>query len=290
MAGKPRTPETETVRPPRDAAASASRESLSPEIEAPAEERESPPAGCRSASKRRAVLLLVLAIACLAAVYLTPLRQLFQGERIEALRSEVQQTGAFAPLVFLALTATGVALAVPRLLFAALGGLLFGLVAGALLTQLATLAGCWGTFVAGRFLGREFVADFVSRRFSAAATLLDVIAKHGVMSNVLIRVIPVGNSFAVNLLMSVSPVRTRHFLLGTLLGTLPGTCVFALFGSAVGSPHATLRLTIGAGLFVLLSAASAIAARKAPLTRQIRRGRLSREDSTSPQETVETPR
>lgn len=200
----------------------------------------------------KAVILALLILACVGVVYLTPLRDYVRTDGVEELRRTVLGYGNWAPAVFLALCAGCVAIGVPRLILAGLGGAFFGWLQGAALAQVGTLAGCFVTFGVGRGLGREYIEAIVRRRFPRAAALLDLVGRHGFAANVLLRAAPVGNCFATNLLMAVSPVGKRNFLLGTFLGTLPETLILALFGSAAGG-HTALRIAVAAVSMALLA-------------------------------------
>ena len=59
-------------------------------------------------------------------------------------------------------------------------------------------------------------------------------------------------AFATNLLYAASRVRTRHFLLGTTLGTFPETLVYALLGAGVRSAS-SVRLGVAAVLLLSLA-------------------------------------
>ena len=69
----------------------------------------------------------------------------------------------------------------------------------------------------------------------------------------LIRLLPVGNNFATSLTAGVSRVPARPFLLGSLLGYLPQTVVFALAGSGI-EMGARYRVAIAALMFVVSGA------------------------------------
>ncbi len=210
--------------------------------------------GERRPSRRKPLVLLALVVACVLVVYATPLRRYFdlRGDGIQDVRTWVRSFGVWSPLVFFVLNIVGVSIGVPRLAFSFLGGVLFGWVEGALYSQFGTLGGCWLTFVVARSLGREWVRAAVAARFPRGEKLLDVIGRHTFAANVLIRVMPVGNCFAVNLLMSMSSARTVPFLLGTLVGTLPEAAIYALLGSSAGK-QSVPRFVIGLALLGVLA-------------------------------------
>ena len=200
-------------------------------------------------SRWKAILLVALAALILGLVYLTPLRDLFHPDRIADARGRIDGLGALGPVAFIALTALAVAFGAPRLWFSALGGMAFGWGPGLVFAQAGTIVACWLTFRTSRALGHDFVRSRLGERLPRLERLMEHIGEHGILANILIRAQPVGNSFALNVLMGVTPIRTRDFLIGTFLGTLPETIIYALFGSSVGGE---LAFRIGLGIFLLV--------------------------------------
>jgi uncharacterized membrane protein YdjX (TVP38/TMEM64 family) len=101
---------------------------------------------------------------------------------------------------------------------------------------------------------------------------------------VLIRWAPVGNCFAVNLLMSLSPITLPVFVIGTTLGTLPETVIYALFGSAAASTsggQVVTRLLSGAMLLIALGVLVFLASRSR-MARRLLPASLNPSDSPSP--------
>lgn len=217
-----------------------------------------------ASSPWRAVGLGAFIIACVVLVYFTPLRDLVAPlkhlERppwIDAWRAKADEMGFGGQALFAGACALGVAVGFPRLALSFLGGALFGWIEGTVLSQIGTFVGCWATFLAGRHLGRRWVQGLVARRFPRTKALLDFIARHAFEANVVLRMTPVGNAFATNLLFAVSKVKSGPFLAATFVGTLPETAVLALLGSAAKGTEMEARL-IGAGAaFVVLALGTA---------------------------------
>jgi uncharacterized membrane protein YdjX (TVP38/TMEM64 family) len=217
-------------------------------------------------SPRKALILAALVVACVAVAYFTPLSDAFTESGRESLRRRIEELGPWAPPAFVALTALGVAIGVPRLALAALAGVLFDWLLGSALAQVGAFLGCWATFAVGRALGRDYLDAAVRRRMPRAAALLDFIGRHGFASNVMLRLSPVGNAFATNLLMAMSSVGTGVFLAGTFVGTLPETVIMALGGSAAGAAHpegAATRLIFAAAAMAVLATGAALWTRRA---------------------------
>jgi len=193
--------------------------------------------------------LAVLLVTCAVTVYLSPLRQWLNPASLDILKLRIASMGAWGPLMFTLLTTVVVAIGAPRVWMAALGGFAFGWIAGATLALVGTLGGCWVTFVYARWLGREWVQAKMGKRLTK---LNDLIRRHGMVMTLVLRSAPFGNNHVSNLLLALSPITRGPFLIGTALGVLPTTVIYALFGSAA-SGSTMGRLTTAALLLVTLS-------------------------------------
>jgi uncharacterized membrane protein YdjX (TVP38/TMEM64 family) len=101
------------------------------------------------------------------------------------------------------------------------------------------------------FYARVIGRPLVSARLGARVRRLDdFLAANPFSMTLVIRLLPVGNNFATSLAAGVSRVPARPFLLGSLLGYIPQTMVFALAGSGI-EMGARYRLALAALLFVV---------------------------------------
>jgi len=144
--------------------------------------------------------------------------------------AQVRGRGTPGELLFVAVGGAATALALPRQIVSFLGGYAFGLGLGTALALAATELGCVLTFYYARLVGRPLVA----RRLGARVRRIeDFLAANPFAMTLLIRLLPVGSNFATSLAAGVSRVPARPFLLGSLIGYLPQTLVFALAGSGM---------------------------------------------------------
>lgn len=166
---------------------------------------------------------------------------------------EVKGKGISGELLFIAVGGVATAVAVPRHIVSFLGGYAFGLALGTALALVATELGCVLAFFYARLIGRPLVAKRLGARVKR---IEDFLAANPFSMTLLIRLLPVGNNFATCLAAGVSRVPARPFLLGSLLGYIPQTLVFALAGSGV-EVGGRMRLVV-AVLFFLVSGAIGI--------------------------------
>lgn len=152
-------------------------------------------------------------------------------------------------VVFVALGALACAVGVPRQAVAFAGGTAFGALVGFQLALAAVLLGCAASFLYARLVGR----DWARRRIGGRLARLDrFIAENPFGATLTLRLLPVGNNLALNLLAGLSGVRAGPFLAASALGYVPQTVIFALLGKGVRVDGAWQL-----GLAVALFAASA---------------------------------
>lgn len=163
---------------------------------------------------------------------------------------EVRGRGVTGQLLFVAAGGLASALAVPRNVISFLGGYAFGLAQGIVLALLAEILGCLLTFSCARAFARRLVSERLGAR---ARKIEDFLAANPFSMTLLVRLLPVGNNFLTNLAAGVSRVRALPFLLGSLLGYLPKTLVFALAGSGVDT-GAHLRVALAVVVFLVSGA------------------------------------
>jgi uncharacterized membrane protein YdjX (TVP38/TMEM64 family) len=185
---------------------------------------------------------------------------LFLGLRFTPLGTEIRdwdtlarlfQAGDLnAELYFLALSAFLIMAGVPRLLFSALGGFVFGFWQGLLWSLLASLIGSFVTFQAARWGGRAWLqAHFGGQRIFRRI----VHAEPSVLSVALIRMLPIANVM-VNVGLALSRVDRRAFLLGSLFGFLPQGVIATAVGSGLAHDSPWLgALQIGLASLVILA-------------------------------------
>ena len=161
--------------------------------------------------------------------------------------TDVRGKGVGGEILFLCVAGVATAVALPRHVVSFLGGYAFGVLLGVLLALIGTVIGCIVTFFYARVVGRPLVSARLGARVQRVE---DFLAAHPFWMTVLIRLLPVGNNFATNLAAGVSRVPAIPFFLGSALGYVPQTLVFALAGSGV-EVGAAWRIGIAVALFLV---------------------------------------
>ena len=163
---------------------------------------------------------------------------------------EIRGKGIPGELLFVAVSGLVTAVAVPRHVVSFLGGYAFGLGLGTLLALLGTELGCVLSFCYARLVGRPLLSARLGAR---VRRIDDFLSANPFSMTLLIRLLPVGNNFATSLAAGVSRVPAWPFLLGSGLGYIPQTMVFALAGSGV-ELGAAPRVALAILLFVVSGA------------------------------------
>jgi uncharacterized membrane protein YdjX (TVP38/TMEM64 family) len=148
--------------------------------------------------------------------------------QVRGVNAWIVSLGWAAPAAFVLFTAALTAIGFPRLLFCSLGGLAFGFAWGLVWSQLGALAGAFATFMFARRFGRRFAL----KKWPRLRNLARLLKQQGVVSVLLIRQLPL-SSFHLNILLGLTPVKQKHFVLGSVLGFLPKAIPAALIGASV---------------------------------------------------------
>jgi uncharacterized membrane protein YdjX (TVP38/TMEM64 family) len=181
---------------------------------------------------------------------------------------EVRGKGLGGEMLFVGIGLLATAVGIPRQVVAFMGGYAFGFVEGTLLGVAASVLGCAATFYYARLFGRGLVAEHLSGRI---ARIDAFVSGNPFTMTLLIRLLPVGSNLATSLAAGLASVAARPFLLGSAVGFIPQTAVFALVGSGV-SVDPVWRIGLGIILFVVSGALGVY------LYRRLRHGKVYDED------------
>lgn len=150
-----------------------------------------------------------------------------------ALKDFVAGNGALALLAYAALYAVVVAFSVPgAAVLTIAGGFLFGTWLGGAVTVVGATLGATAVFL----IARSAFGDALRARAGPLARRLEAGFRENALSYLLfLRLIPLFPFWLVNLVPAFAGVSTGTYVLGTALGIVPGTFVFASVGNGVGA-------------------------------------------------------
>lgn len=180
------------------------------------------------------VVLLALAA---AAFFASGLHRYLTFEALRTHRGEllawVDGHAFLAAIVFIAVYAAGIVLLPPSgTLMTVTGGFVFGAIAGTGLVVVGATVGATALFLVARFA----LGDWLRERAGAGIQRMRAGFRENELSYMLVlRLVPLFPFWLVNLAPAFLGVRLRTFVVGTFLGIIPGTAVFAVFGAGLGS-------------------------------------------------------
>jgi len=167
-------------------------------------------------------------------------------QRAEEFGGQIQAMGVLGVLVFLLGAAMATSIGLPRQFFAFVGGYVFGVPVGVLLSSGAALAGCAMTFLFSRYV----VARKVKARYPGFVTGLNrILQKDAFLKIVVLRLQPLGTNLLTNLCAGVSNIRAKTFLASSGIGYLPQMFVFSMLGAGV---RVASKAYIGFSLLMLI--------------------------------------
>ncbi len=188
---------------------------------------------------RRVLLLGVIIVAATVIVLTVPLPD------VEELRALVERAGWWGPVGFVAGYAALTLAPVPKNVLSIAAGVLFGFGPGLLLVYGAALLGASAAFWLGRFLGREAVEKFTGTRVQKVD---EVLSQRGFLAVIGVRLVPVLPFTAINYSAGLTALGWWPYLLGTMVGILPGTVSFlalGAFGMDFGWPATLAAAALG---------------------------------------------
>ena len=202
------------------------------------------------------LLLAIVLIGIIASFYALGLQHYLSLEYLRGRLEWLQRMHAMQPVLwalgyfaaYVAITGLSLPLAAAITLVA---GPIFGLVWGSVIVTFAAAFGATLAFLASRYLFR----DWVQNRFAhQLAAINRGIENDGVFYLFLLRLIPAFPFFVINLVMGVTPMRTRTYFLVSFFGMIPGNILFVNAGvqlAKIRSLHGLLSPTLIASLVAI---------------------------------------
>jgi uncharacterized membrane protein YdjX (TVP38/TMEM64 family) len=173
---------------------------------------------------------LVTALVALAAAW----RWTDLGDWLEPQTLAAYLTGAFrgpwGPLFVLAGFIVGSLIAVPVTLLILVTALIYGPAPGALYAMAGSASAAMATYGLGYYLGRQAVERLSG---GSIGRLSERLARRGILTVIAVRIIPVAPFTVINLFAGASHIRFRDYLIGTLIGMVPGVAAMAVFAEGI---------------------------------------------------------
>jgi phospholipase D1/2 len=180
-------------------------------------------------SARKWIPLLVAALALAMIWWLTPLRSMLDAHRVAALGRQLR-TAPSAPLIAVAAYVVGGPVLFPLTPLLAATALVFPPVWAFGIAVTGTSLAAAETFAIGRIVRARDVRWLHRPRIERLRARLQGRGA-GVLAMAGARLVPFGNFALINIAAGAIGIRFGHFMLGNLLGVLPGILVLTVLAS-----------------------------------------------------------
>ena len=146
---------------------------------------------------------------------------------------------------------------VPKGVLSLAAGAVWGLPAGVAIVMVGATTGAVVAFGLGRLLGKDAVDELAGSHVRRLDALVE---RHGRLSVLVVRLVPLVPFTAVNYVSAVTSVRFLDYLLGTVVGIVPGTVAYVALG-AYGTQPASWEFVGAVTALLALTLVGAVVAR-----------------------------
>ena len=155
------------------------------------------------------------------------------GPFLRQVLQTVSELGPWGPVAFLLVYVAATVLFLPGFILTLGAGFVFGLGWGTVLVSAASTLGATASFLIGRHLARDWVAEKM-RAYPRFAAVDEAVADEGWKIVGLTRLSPLFPFNLLNYALGITRVKVRHYVLASWVGMLPGTILYVYIGSLAG--------------------------------------------------------
>jgi phospholipase D1/2 len=201
----------------------------------------------------RAFLAMIAVVGVLSALWkFTPLADTITADRVIAMAHDFASQ-PWAPLVVLLAYTPACMILFPRPLITLFSVIAFGTWLGMAYALVGIQVAALATYTIGRRMDRAKVRRFAGPRLNKVSELL---RSRGLLAVTALRLVPVAPFAVGGIVAGAIRVKVWHFMLGTLLGMMPGTLAMTVFGDQL---EAGLRNPRGINYWIAGGALAAFA-------------------------------
>lgn len=152
---------------------------------------------------------------------------------IEQVRHFVLQDPQLTALYLIIAKIIGAVLLFPGTPLTLLAGATLGVFWGSVVSIIGNTLGAGAAFLISRFFLRNYVIKTIYTKYPTIRKYETRFFNRGLITVIFLRLIPLFPFNALNYLLAVTQVKTKDYLVGTVLGIIPGTIAFVYFGNAI---------------------------------------------------------
>lgn len=168
---------------------------------------------------------------------------------IPRLRDNIADLGWIGPLAFVGLYAVVAITPIPVTVMAVVGGMVFGLPIGTVLSLVGVSIGCWIAYGIARGLGRTTVLRLLGTH---APTVRGRLENGGFFAVCTLRLMPGIPYWPVNYGAGAFGISNRDFLVATILASLPGQLSLVAVGAFLSDPTVFHGVFLGASWLLVI--------------------------------------
>ena len=177
--------------------------------------------------KKKEIVLISIVLVCMFILYKL---NIFKFSNPEKFKDYIQSFGVWAPIVYIVLFTIVPLTLFPDSILAISGGLAFGLGWGSIYTMIGALMGATLAFFITRTIGNSAINNLMDKKFKGAKKYTD---KMGIEVILLLRLIPLFPFDIVSYLAGLSNIKFKKYIIGTIIGTIPGILIFNNIGEQI---------------------------------------------------------
>jgi phospholipase D1/2 len=208
-----------------------------------------------SASKQwwKIVAVLAFVLAMTAIWQLTPMKEWLNVETLREIAEKIEAY-PFTPIIVLVIFSFAAVLAFPVTLLIISTGLTFGPVWGSVYAIAGSIISAMIGYGIGHYMGKKTIKKLAGSSISRLSRRL---AEHGILTIITVRIVPVAPFAVINLVAGSTHIKLRDFIVGTLIGMLPGILAITIFAdslmSTIRNPNTT-QVAIFFGIVLVIFA------------------------------------
>ncbi|MBU1044422.1 MAG: TVP38/TMEM64 family protein [Candidatus Omnitrophica bacterium] len=180
--------------------------------------------------RRKLWVKVVIFMAC-AIVIFVALRLIginYSDMSVAQIKASIKSYGAWAPLAYILLFQIRPLILFPSTMALVAAGVIWGWEALIYIYVASIICATWQFFIA-RYIARDAVEKMVNAK---AEEIKKYVEKNSLVSVILIRMIPNVAWDIQNLILGLTKIKYWKYILGTIIGMLPGSIVLVYFGDS----------------------------------------------------------
>ena len=140
---------------------------------------------------------------------------------LETIRNHIDNFGIWAPIIFIVFYAVAT-IFIPSTPLMLLAGILFSFLNGLAYALIGGIISAIVLFLISRKLGASFVEKILQyKKMEIINSYNEEFSRGGVWTLIILRNMPIMPFNALNILMGISGIKTRNYIIGTAVGLIP---------------------------------------------------------------------